>query len=77
MRKLLIPIFIFSVLILGYAVYQDSQMKKRQELEQVIQDAHQSLNIVDTNPHNMILGDQVEIMMTDSSDQFILKPKEL
>ncbi|WP_174559312.1 hypothetical protein [Acinetobacter bouvetii] len=52
-------------------------MKKRQELEQVIQDAHQSLNIVDTNPHNMILGDQVEIMMTDSSDQFILKPKEL
>jgi predicted negative regulator of RcsB-dependent stress response len=55
MRRLLVPMFIFAVLILGWAVYQDNQMKKKQQVDQLIQDAHQSLKVVESNPNNMVL----------------------
>ena len=55
MKRLLVPTFIFAVVLLGYGVYRDSQMKKRQEMDQLIQDAHQSLKTVETNPNNMVL----------------------
>ena len=55
MKRLLVPTFIFAVVLLGYGVYRDSQMKKRQEMDQLIQDAHQSLKTVAANPNNMVL----------------------
>ncbi|MGE8558555.1 MULTISPECIES: hypothetical protein [unclassified Acinetobacter] len=55
MRRLLVPIFIFAVIVLGWAVYQDNQMKKKQQVDQLIQDAHQSLKVVESNPNNMVL----------------------
>jgi len=59
MRRLLIPMFIFAVIVLGWAVYQDNQMKKKQQVDQLIQDAHQSLKVVESNPNNTVL-DSVE-----------------
>ena len=55
MKKLLVPTLIFAVVLLGYGVYHDNQMKKRQEMDQLIQDAHQSLKTVEANPNNMVL----------------------
>lgn len=55
MKKLLVPTLIVAVVLLGYGVYHDNQMKKRQEMDQLIQDAHQSLKTVETNPNNMVL----------------------
>ncbi len=51
--------FIFAVIVLGWAVYQDNQMKKKQQVDQLIQDAHQSLKVVESNPNNTVL-DSVE-----------------
>ncbi|MDN5512200.1 hypothetical protein [Acinetobacter sp.] len=75
MKKLLIPIFIFAVFMLGCVVYHDNQMKKRQEVDQLIQDAHQSLKIVNSNPNNAALG-SVEIVDIDSSEFSQVKYKQ-
>ena len=40
MKKLLIPVFILIVVLLGYYVYQDAQRKKKNEVDQLIYDAH-------------------------------------
>ncbi|NNH88333.1 hypothetical protein [Acinetobacter terrae] len=77
MKKLLIPVLIFVVLVLGYCVYQDSEMKKQKEVNQLILDAHQSLNIVDSNPNNFISNDDVEVVPAHSSNRFIAKSSEL
>lgn len=77
MKKLLIPVLIFVVLVLGYCVYQDSEMKKQKEVSQLILDAHQSLNIVDSNPNNFISNDEVEVVPAHSSNRFIAKSSEL
>ena len=55
MKRLLVPTFIFAVVLLGYGVYRDSQMKKRQEMDQLIQDAHRSLRAVEANPNNRVV----------------------
>lgn len=77
MKKLLIPVLIFVVLVLGYCVYQDSEMKKQKEVSQLILDAHQSLNIVDSNPNNFISNDEVEVVPAHFSNRFIAKSSEL
>ena len=77
MKKLLIPVLIFVVLVLGYCVYQDSEMKKQKEVNQLILDAHQSLNIVDSNPNNFISNDEVELVPAHSSNRIIAKSSEL
>lgn len=73
MKKLLIPIIIFAVIVLGYWVYQDSEMKKKKEVNQLMQDAHQSFNIVDTHPHNFNVNNDIEVVSVHSSAHFIAK----
>ena len=52
-------------------------MKKQKEVNQLILDAHQSLNIVDSNPNNFISNDEVEVVPAHSSNSFIAKSSEL
>ena len=54
MKKLLIPIFILIVVLLGYYVYQDAERKKKNEVDQLIYDAHHSLSVIDSNPNLFI-----------------------
>ena len=54
MKKLLIPIFILIVVLLGYYVYQDAERKKKIEVDQLIYDAHHSLSVIDSNPNLFI-----------------------
>ena len=54
MKKLLIPVFILIVVLLGYYVYQDAERKKKNEVDQLIYDAHQSLSVIDSNPNFFI-----------------------
>ena len=75
MKKLLIPIFIFAVFMLGCVVYHDNQMKKRQEVDQLIQDAHQSLKLVESNPNNTVL-DPFETADPHSSELSQVKYKK-
>lgn len=73
MNKLLISIIIFAVIMLGYWVYQDSEMKKKKEVNQLMQDAHQSFNIVDAHLHNLILNNDSEAVSVHSSAHFPAK----
>jgi predicted negative regulator of RcsB-dependent stress response len=75
MKRLLVPMFIFAVVVLGYAVYQDNQMKKRQEVDQLIQDAHQSLKVVEGNPNNTVL-DPIETTDTHSASPLQVKSRQ-
>ena len=54
MKKLLIPIFILIVVLLGYYVYQDAERKKKNEVDQLIYDPHHSLSVIDSNPNLFI-----------------------
>ena len=77
MKKLLILIIIFAVLVLGYWVYQDSEIKKEKEVKQLIDDAHQSLNIIDSHPHKFIPNNEIKVFPVHSSNRFIAKSSEL
>ena len=46
MKIVLSILILCSVFILGYAVYVDSQNKKRQELMKIVNDAEHSLNSI-------------------------------
>ena len=54
MKKILILIFILVVVLLGYYVYQDAERKKKNEVDQLIYDAHHSLSVIDSNPNLFI-----------------------
>ena len=54
MQKLLILIFILIVVLLGHHVYQDAERKKKNEVDQLIYDAHHSLSVIDSNPNLFI-----------------------
>ncbi len=77
MKKILILLIIFAVLGLGYWVYQDAEMKKKKEVNQVIHEAYQSLNIVDTHPYNFISSPDIEVIPVHPSAHFIAKSSEL
>ena len=51
MKIVLSILILCSVFILGYAVYVDSQNKKRQELMKIVNDAEHSLNSSQHNPN--------------------------
>lgn len=55
MKKIFVPALVFAVVLLGYGVYHDTQMKKRQDMDQLIQEARQSLKTVENNPNNIAL----------------------
>ena len=77
MKKLLIFIIIFAVLVLGYWVYQDSELKKEKEVKQLIDDAHQSLNIIDSYSNKFISNNEIKAFPVHSSNRFIAKSSEL
>ena len=54
MKKILTLIFILVVVLLGYYVYQDAERKKKNEVDQLIYDAHHSLSVIDSNPNLFI-----------------------
>lgn len=51
MRNILILIFTGLVILLGYSIYLDSQMKKREQVSKVITEAEHSLKTLETNPN--------------------------
>ncbi|WP_407303310.1 hypothetical protein [Acinetobacter sp.] len=52
-------------------------MKKKKEVNQVIHEAYQSLNIVDTHPYNFISSPDIEVIPVHPSAHFIAKSSEL
>ncbi|MGN5762980.1 hypothetical protein ACNQO6_01330 [Acinetobacter calcoaceticus] len=42
----------FAIIVLGYVAYTDAQMKKRQELMKIVQDAEHSLDTIQHDPRN-------------------------
>ncbi|OTG66198.1 hypothetical protein B9T25_10340 [Acinetobacter sp. ANC 4470] len=76
MKKLLIPIFILIVVLLGYYVYQDAERKKKNEVNQLIYDAHQSLNVIDSNPNLIIQNAEIEDVTTEPLARFIVQSKK-
>jgi len=77
MKKLLILSIIFAVLVLGYWVYQDAEMKKKREVNQLIHESSQSLNIIEPSPHNFIYKQVDEVVEVRSSVYLIAKSSEL
>lgn len=76
MKKLLIPIFILIVALLGYYVYQDAERKKKNEVNQLIYDAHQSLNVIDSNPNLVIHNAKIEDVTTEPLAQLVVRSKK-
>jgi hypothetical protein len=77
MKRLLILSIIFAVLVLGYWVYQDAEMKKKREVNQLIHESSQSLNIIEPSPHNFIYKQVDEVVEVRSSVYLIAKSSEL
>ena len=77
MKRLLILSIIFAVLVLGYWVYQDAEMKKKREVNQLIHESSQSLNIIELSPHNFIYKQVDEVVEVRSSVHLIEKSSEL
>jgi len=77
MKRLLILSIIFAVLVLGYWVYQDAEMKKKREVNQLIHESSQSLNIIEPSPHNFIYKQVDEAVAVRSSFHLIAKSSEL
>ncbi|MDK1683768.1 hypothetical protein [Acinetobacter terrestris] len=77
MKRLLILSIIFAVLVLGYWVYQDAEMKKKREVNQLIHENSQSLNIIEPSPHNFIYKQVDEVVEVRSSVYLIAKSSEL
>ncbi|NNH35582.1 hypothetical protein HLH12_08500 [Acinetobacter sp. NIPH 2377] len=77
MKRLLILSIIFAVLVLGYWVYQDAEMKKKREVNQLIHESSQSLNIIEPSPHNFIYKQVDEVVEVRSSVHLIAKSSEL
>ncbi|RPE30415.1 hypothetical protein EC846_2120 [Acinetobacter sp. BIGb0102] len=42
----------FAIIVLGYVAYTDAQMKKRQELMKIVQDAEHSLDNIQQDPRS-------------------------
>ena len=77
MKRLLILSIIFAVLVLGYWVYQDAEMKKKREVNQLIHESSQSLNIIEPSPHNFIYKQVDEVVEVRSPVYLIAKSSEL
>ena len=77
MKRLLILSIIFAVLVLGYWVYQDAEMKKKREVNQLIHESSQSVNIIESSPHNFIYKQVDEVVEVRSSVYLIAKSSEL
>ena len=77
MKRLLILSIIFAVLVLGYWVYQDAEMKKKREVNQLIYESSHSLNIIEPSPHNFIYKQVDEVVEVRSSVHLIAKSSEL
>jgi len=77
MKRLLILSIIFAVLVLGYWVYQDAEMKKKRGVNQLIHESSQSLNIIEPSPHNFIYKKLDEVVEVRSSVYLIAKSSEL
>lgn len=77
MKRLLILSIIFALLVLGYWVYQDAEMKKKREVNQLIHESSQSLNIIEPSPHNFIYKQVDEVVEVRSSVHLIAKSSEL
>ncbi|MEZ2901729.1 hypothetical protein ACBQ24_03055 [Acinetobacter terrestris] len=77
MKKLLILSIIFAVLVLGYWVYQDAEMKKKREVNQLIHESSQSFNIIEPSPHNFIYKQVNEVVVVRPSFHLIAKSSEL
>ena len=51
MRNILILIFASLVILLGYSIYLDSKVKKREQVSRVITEAEHSLKTLEANPN--------------------------
>ncbi|MBJ9984841.1 hypothetical protein IAE19_05215 [Acinetobacter sp. S40] len=51
MRNILVLVFASLVILLGYSIYLDSKVKKREQVSKVINDAEHSLKALEANPN--------------------------
>ncbi|MPW45022.1 hypothetical protein [Acinetobacter guerrae] len=51
MRNILVMVFASLVILLGYSIYLDSKMKKKEQVSKVITDAEHSLQVIENNPN--------------------------
>ncbi|OAL81684.1 hypothetical protein AY606_02850 [Acinetobacter sp. SFB] len=77
MKNLLILIIIFAVVVLGYWVYQDAEMKKKNKVNQLIHEAQQSLNIVKSYPDNFMPHHDKVAALVQSSERWMTESNHL
>ncbi len=51
MKNIIVLIFIGLVILLGYSIYLDSKMKKKEQVTKIVSDAEQSLKLLENNPN--------------------------
>ena len=52
MKNYIIPISISVIILLGYVVHRETELRKQQEVNQLIEDATQSLDVIQSNKNN-------------------------
>lgn len=77
MKNLLVPIIVFAVILLGYCVYHDSEMKKKNEVNQLMNDADQSLNIVNSYPDNFMSYNNKVVGIVQSAERWIVESNKI
>lgn len=77
MKNLLILIIIFAVVVLGYWVYQDAEMKKKNKVNQLIHETQQSLNIVRSYPDNFMPHHDNVAALIQSSERWMTESNHL
>lgn len=46
-----VPVVVLVVILLGFIVYKQAEVRRQQEIERVVSDANQSLNLIESNRH--------------------------
>lgn len=52
MKKLLIPMFIVMICILGLTVYHESEIRQKQEIDRLVNEAQNSLQRIEADAHS-------------------------
>ena len=51
MKIIVVPIVVLVVILLGFIVYKQAEVRRQQEIERVVSDANHSLNLIESNKH--------------------------
>lgn len=65
MKNYIIPISISVIILLGYVVHRETELRKQQEVNQLIEDATQSLDVIQSNKNNQ--GTLLQVQALESA----------